>query len=469
MRSKHFVHLAVAALIYSVTMTAAAQDTSLSEDFTGAALPAKWEAVSGKWQVADGKLRGVPADTKTAAKIALPYERWDAFVLEADVSFEGKADKGASWAVMARESQSGERAFRFGVRVEGRLASAYDLAVYSRVADDKTEMVWRTLQTASALSLSKAAETRHLKLEIAGQLLRVSLDGEKVLESLRADEFAPTGRIAFVVTGATLVIDNVKVSALEPEKVALPQAGHPMVIAHRGWSYIAPENTIASYRKALTTAADMFECDTYLTSDNVAIVLHDGTFRRTAGVNKKPRELTLAQVKELDAGKWKAAEYAGEKVPTLKELLEFVKDKRRLVIELKEHGIGQQVLDTIKASGTNPEDVMMFSFYLDAVEEITKLEPLLPASWLIGDLPYREKDRREIIRQALRARMSCIGLPMDRVDPEFVRWAQRCGLSVFVWTVDEPQDMRYLIRIGVDAIITNRPDVACNLLKNGAK
>ena len=238
----------------------------------------------------------------------------------------------------------------------------------------------------------------------------------------------------------------------------------PLCIAHRGFSWVAPENTLASYRKAIEAGADMGECDVHLTKDGVPILLHDDTLSRTTGRKANPGDLTLAEIKTLDAGSWNSLEYAGERIPTLREALDLVKGKLRLVIELKEPSTAPIVVETIRAAGVAPQDLVIFSFNIGAVDRITRIEPLLPTFWLIDD-PGADADAwRKVIGEALRVRASGIGPVMTGVDPDLVRMAHECGLSVFVWTVDEPEDMSYLVRLGVDAIITDRPDVLLSLL-----
>jgi glycerophosphoryl diester phosphodiesterase len=108
---------------------------------------------------------------------------------------------------------------------------------------------------------------------------------------------------------------------------------------------------------------------------------------------------------------------------------------------------------------------MIFSFKREIVETLARLEPQLPTTWLIGNMPWREAERREKIVQALSARVSAIGLPVERVNPAILRMAHESGFPVFVWTVNDPADMLHLKRIGVDGIITDRPDVLLQILE----
>jgi len=240
----------------------------------------------------------------------------------------------------------------------------------------------------------------------------------------------------------------------------------PLAIAHRGFSAKAPENTLAAYREAIKTGIEMAECDVRLSADGVAVLMHDKSLKRTAGIDANVRDLSFPELQKLDVGKWKSPEYTGETIPTLKETLELVKGKLRLVIEIKDKNMEKQVVADIKAAGMKPHEVMIFSFHHEVVEKIIQIEPRLPTTWLIGKLPENREDHSDVISRALKARVSALGLPKDRVDPEFVRLAHECGFQVFVWTVDDPADMRILVCAGVDGIISNRPDKLLEVLKS---
>ncbi len=248
--------------------------------------------------------------------------------------------------------------------------------------------------------------------------------------------------------------------------VSRSSLARPLVIAHRGFSWIAPENTLIAFRKAMETGVGMAECDVYLSRDGVPVVIHDEKLKRTTGVSGSVHEKTASELGRLDAGSWKSKEFRGERIPTLVDLLRLVKGHLRLVIEIKQTGMETEVVKAIREAGVDPDAVMIFSFDRDTVLNIARLEPLLPTTWLVGKLPDDDDGRRRVLREALGARASAIGLPKDRVFPDFVRRAHECGLPVFVWTVNKVKDMESLLDVGVDAIITDRPDVAIELLKS---
>lgn len=292
-------------------------------------------------------------------------------------------------------------------------------------------------------------------------------------EDVRAHPVSQTPLVPTLAVAASFMFANpalaqpsgVGAADRESDVGGRPVRTHPLVIAHRGFSWIAPENTLAAYRLAMEAGAEMAECDVWLSADGVPVLLHDRDLERTTGVAGPVTERTVAELKQLDAGSWKSEEYAGERIPTLVETLRLVKGRMRLVIEIKPSGMEQEVVDAIAEAGVAPEDVMIFSFRHDVVDRIARIEPLLPTTWLVGDFPEDEEGWPEVIRQALRARVSALGLSRRNVPAGFVHLAHQVGLPVFVWTVNEEEEMRRLIDLGVDAIITDRPDVLLSLLE----
>jgi glycerophosphoryl diester phosphodiesterase len=238
----------------------------------------------------------------------------------------------------------------------------------------------------------------------------------------------------------------------------------PLVIAHRGFSWRAPENTLASYRLAMEVGAEMAECDVYLSKDGVPVLIHDATLTRTTNGTGNVKAFTVAELQAFDAGAWKGKEFVGERIPTLEEVLALVKGHMRLVIEIKEPNIEQEVVNTIKKAGVLPGEVMIFSFHRSAVEKITQIEPGLPSLWLLSHLPGKKGQRAELLAQAIQIRASAVGLAKKRVDAAFVQMAHERGLPVYVYTVNEEKDMRMLAKMGVDGLISDRPDLLLKVL-----
>ena len=233
----------------------------------------------------------------------------------------------------------------------------------------------------------------------------------------------------------------------------------PLVIGHRGFSAKCPENTLVSYREAIRAGAKMAECDVRLSADKVPVLIHDEELDRTSNGKGPVGNYPLAKLKTLDAGSWKGPQFAGEPIPTLEEALKAVKGKLRLAIETKDGHMEQEVVETVRKSGTAPEDVVIFSFDQGTLKRITEIEPLFPTVWLLGKLPEEPEEWRAIIRTALRTRVCALALQHENADARFIRLAHETGFPIYVWTVNDRARMEEFLELGVDGIVTDRVDV----------
>lgn len=456
--------IGIAGIGMTVASATAADQTLLFEAKSALQLPPEFKVDGGgTWTVKDGKLKGEAPDAEST--LILGTQTWQDVTVNVDVAFVSAKDTSRWFAIAVREGGDAAPGFQFAVRQDTTRGNGLEISSKRKAP----EQGWRMLRVGKTESGFREGRAHRLRIEAFGNWICTYLDGKMVLRSCRGDEFKQAGQVALRLSGATVMIDRIQIAPASAKDASIASIGsirtRPLVVAHRGFSFIAPENTLAAYRLAIEAGADMAECDVYLTKDNVPVLMHDRTLERTAGHKGRLREMTLAEAKKLDAGKWKAAKFAGERIPTLAEGLELTKGKLRFVIEIKEESIAADVVKAIKSSGIDPQDLMIFSFYARAVDEIAKIEPLLPTTWLVDDPGLDEPAWRAAIGQALQIRASAIGTSFTHVDPGFVRLAHECGLSVFVWTVNDPQDVEHLVRIGVDAIISDRPDMALEVVK----
>ena len=237
----------------------------------------------------------------------------------------------------------------------------------------------------------------------------------------------------------------------------------PAIIAHRGASAAAPENTLAAFNMAVDLKADAVELDVKLSKDRVPVVMHDATVDRTTDGHGKVGELTLADLKTLDAGAKKDAKYAGEQVPTLAEVFEAVAASRKswINVELTNYttrgdGLEAAVVALIQKMNLGRR-VILSSFDPFAIRNVRRLDPSLPIAqltaarmpvylreaWLSPFIPHeaRHPDHVQLKRKG-------------------VAYYQRRGYRVNAWTVNDPADLRDFARQGVDGLITDVPDVA---------
>lgn len=236
--------------------------------------------------------------------------------------------------------------------------------------------------------------------------------------------------------------------------------------AHRGASHNAPQNTLAAFRLALEMGADGVELDVQASKDGEAVVIHDFRVDATTDGHGAVKDKTLAELKELDAGSWFDARFAGQRIPTLEEVMIEVGRQLLLNIELKVRGFGNTGLVAEVVRLIEDHDlvhrVIVSSFNPLALRRVKKLNPHIPTGLIhCFDLPAH------LLRTLLLvlANPDALHPAKDLVNANYMRWAKERGYRVNVWTVDEPAEMKRLIALGVDGIITNRPDVLREVLE----
>lgn len=238
----------------------------------------------------------------------------------------------------------------------------------------------------------------------------------------------------------------------------------PEIVAHRGASSDCPENTIAAFNEAWRQGADAIEGDFRLTADGRIVCLHDKTLKRTTGDRTSVDAITLAEVRELDAGLWKDVRFKGERVPTIDEVLAVVAPSKRIFIEVK---TGPEMviplLAAINRSEIAQEQVVVIAFDAEVIRALKKERPGVRAFWLST---FKEKASGfepsidELIATARDVRADGLGVKAlpEVVTRDFVEEARGVGLEVHVWTVDDPNVARQLCAAGVRSITTNRPE-----------
>ena len=230
--------------------------------------------------------------------------------------------------------------------------------------------------------------------------------------------------------------------------------GKPVVVAHRGASGIAPENTLSSIRRALELGATMVEVDVHTTIDGEIVVMHDPDVSRTTDGTGRISSMSLAQIRGLDAGSWFGPAFRGEVVPTLDEALDLVSGRADLCIELKNAGPRQVIGKVLEHSYV--EHVIIFDFNHPRLYEAKRLRPEVKALAL-----GVSHDNLASVDAGL---CNAVGCAFSKVDRELVDEAHRLGLAVFVYTVNQADGMIGLAELGVDGIITNFPQLALEIL-----
>jgi len=237
----------------------------------------------------------------------------------------------------------------------------------------------------------------------------------------------------------------------------------PWVIAHRGASGHAPENTMVAFRRAVELGARFIETDLQMTRDARFVAMHDSTVERTTNGRGAVRDLTLAQVAELDAGKWFDRSFMGERVPTLEQILSFAREADIvLYLEIK-YEVAYGLHHSLAAELTSQGDaarVVLLSFDPTTLDGIRQFDRTLMTGLLVDDLhPDSVK-----LAVGVGARQFCPRA--DVVTPELVSEAHQADLQVATWTANKPDQMRRLILAGVDGVMTDFPDRLKSVLEN---
>lgn len=240
----------------------------------------------------------------------------------------------------------------------------------------------------------------------------------------------------------------------------------PLNLGHRGAPKAAPENTLASFQKAREMGADGVELDVMLCADGEVVVMHDSNVERTTDGHGRIADLTLAQVRALDAGARFGPLFVGERVPTLREVAGWAQQDMRLNIELKSlavrsDGLEEKVVAIIREFGLEGR-VILSSYNPLAIWRVRRLAPNLETG-LLYDAGLPIFLRRAWLRPL--ARPAALHPQYAMVTDAYLWWARHKGYRVNAWAPDHTLDLERLIEQKVDAIITNRPDTLATVLK----
>jgi len=222
------------------------------------------------------------------------------------------------------------------------------------------------------------------------------------------------------------------------------------IIAHRGARASEPENTVRAMNKAFECGADAVEVDLRFTCDHKLVVIHDDTLERTTNGTGKVSDMTIEQLRALDAGK-------GERIPELSEALSVAKRySRPLVIELKEEGMEWQVLEEVTEAGLG-DKVTISSFIHTSLRNLKEKAPEIKTGVIIASVPVNP------VRLVQDAKADVIFAKYSRITREFI---DACvgyeGIEVYLWTVNTIDDLNNAISYGVDGVVTDNP---CELIR----
>lgn len=257
-----------------------------------------------------------------------------------------------------------------------------------------------------------------------------------------------------VALGVMVIIAVVNVNLLQSVQLE----DHTEIMAHRGASAAAPENTLAAIRQAISDGADWVEVDVQETADGVVVLFHDSDFKKLAGIDLKIWNATSDQLKNIDVGSSFSTEFQKERVPTLNQALALCKEKIGVNIELKYYGhderLEKRVIQSVESHGME-SSILIMSLNRNVLQKFRSIRP----GWKVGLLTA------VAVGKLTRVDADFLAVNVKMATPRFVRSAHRRGKAVYVWTVNDPLTMSIMMGRGVDAIITDKPALARSILE----
>jgi len=236
-----------------------------------------------------------------------------------------------------------------------------------------------------------------------------------------------------------------------------------IVIAHRGASAYAPENTLPAFVKAVEMEAEMIELDVLISKDKVPVVFHDAKLGKKSNGSGLVSDYTLSELKKLDAGSWFSEEFAGTKIPTLDEALKYAKNKISVNIEIKteavtdqyDGGVVQKSIELVKKHGLQ-QYVIFSSFDYRAIKQIKTHAPEISAALLYEE---NQSDKKSPSQLTAEYKTDAFNCSYRQLSKKWMKSLKKSGIPVFVYTVNEEKRMEKLIRQGVTGIFSDKPDL----------
>ena len=240
--------------------------------------------------------------------------------------------------------------------------------------------------------------------------------------------------------------------------------GSTEIIAHRGASDDAPENTLEAFQLGLDQGADAIECDVRVSRDGALVAIHDSTVDRVAPLKGAVAEMSLAELNALDVGSWKSPAWRGARIPTLADALDIIPADRRIFIEVKAGLTALPPLKKVLAATALPRSqIVVMEFDLETVIAMRSAFPDIEVLWLL-DFPWWHSPwtkRRTLINNIARAAsLGFGGINVQDVPQLNADSIAECGaqkLKSYCWTVDDPKRAAQLFKGGINGIATNRP------------
>ncbi len=241
------------------------------------------------------------------------------------------------------------------------------------------------------------------------------------------------------------------------------ERARPMIVAHRGASGSAPENTIASFSLALKLGIDAVEFDIHQSADGRLVVMHDESLERTTDGEGMIVNTDYADLKKLDAGSWYSQEFRGERIPSLEEALDFITPHAFALVEIKHgsdvyQGIEKRIADTMSSREKWKERAVFIAFDPEILLKIREMDKMLNTGLLTADPPEEYMDVAEEFL------IQCFFPRWERLRAESVKTLHEHGYSVHPWVMDREEDALKVLSMGPDSVSSNHPDMMMRLI-----
>ena len=241
-----------------------------------------------------------------------------------------------------------------------------------------------------------------------------------------------------------------------------------LIIAHRGESYDAPENTLASINLAWERDADGVEIDVQLTKDENIVLIHDKSTLRTGGRYKRIASNNYNELLKIDVGKFKDNKWKNERIPLLDEVIDTIPENKILFIEIKsDEKIIKPLKNLIEQKNINPAQIKFIGFNIYMMELIKKTFPEFESYWIIEGKFYNNKsDLENTIANCKSANLDGLDVQARKyLNKDVIHFVKNSGLKIYTWTVDDPERAKQLYLAGIDGITTNKAAWLTNKLK----
>ncbi len=229
------------------------------------------------------------------------------------------------------------------------------------------------------------------------------------------------------------------------------------IVGHRGAAGLAPENTIPSFKVAIGYGVDFVEFDVRSTREGIPVVIHDERVDRTTNGSGYVRDMSLLELKHLDAGSWFSRDYSGIKIPSLEEALEFLRGEDvGLIIEIKDEGIEEEVIRCVEDMGIVDRTIIA-SFNIRTLSRARRINDELPLMAISTSFSV------DMLDMILRNGARILALHKDTIDADVVKKSMRRGIILNAWVVNNINEAKRLLVMGVNMLSSDFPDVISGL------